>query len=124
MVSIISTAVQADCRHRNTVRFGDGTGGFGISLAYSDDTLTVSVELWTANVVVLAFSDLLSVLDRGVGDISDVVEDFEGELLDSAIRYHYDVPPDPGPDRPRLFRFLNADDEPALEVVARTVHVV
>jgi hypothetical protein len=87
-----------------------------------EDRLVVDVKLWNEIEVSLLFSDTLSVLDRGMGDISDVVESLESEFFDMALAYNYDVAPAQA-DRPRLFQFLSVDGEPALEIVAGSVSV-
>jgi hypothetical protein len=42
--------------------------------------------------------------------------------LDSAIAYHFDVPPE-GTERPKLFHFFNMEGVSAMEVVATSATV-
>jgi len=70
--------------------------------------LEVSCLLWNHTVAVVVFEDALSVLDRGIGDITDACEVDTGEFLDSTIAYHFEVPPEATERPKRRFRAPHA----------------
>jgi hypothetical protein len=87
-----------------------------LSLHRKSQTLVVRLQLWTARVVDVTFSDVLQVVDRAAWTISAVREatDIGSSALTEAVARHYRGEAEHGF---RLFQFLDEDDEPALEVV-------
>jgi len=86
------------------------------------DTFVVSLVAWNKKTIRFCFADMIFVVDRGAGDISDVCEvKAASPFLDEALRIQYEDVPDDHPYR--LFQFLNMDDEPSLEVVAASVEI-
>jgi hypothetical protein len=88
-----------------------------ISYFREQNHLTVKVKTWNDKLLSVLFSDVVGVIDCGLGDISSFVkENGESLFLTTILNQVYESIPD---DQPyHLFQFLNLDDNPCLEIVA------
>lgn len=84
---------------------------------------TVIIAAWNNKLIEIVFSDVEGILDYGLGDISDFVEETEKDaFFEKILSLVYVSVPDDSPYR--LYKFLDLDGQTALEVVASTVNVI
>ena len=84
------------------------------------DGLNVRVRCWNARTLVIRFGDVLGVRELLAGDFSLAVRAATASqsfLQEALVRLFVTVPPDHGYE---VYSFFNNDDEPSLEVVARS----
>jgi len=86
------------------------------------DKFIVRVNAWNEQPLTITFADPLGVADRGIGDISDFVQEsshspFMQEVITRAYeKVHHPIPY-------YLFQFLDLDGEAALEVIATSAKI-
>ena len=87
--------------------------------SYSRDqnNLVVKVKTWNDTYLIITFLDVVGIIDYGIGDISNFVEETEEtSFLKIILNRVYELIPEAPPYR--LFQFLDLDDNPSLEIVA------
>ena len=82
----------------------------------------VRVKAWNEERVLVQFVGTLGLRDRGAWSVSDLCQSpIETPLLLESLRYHFEViPEDHGF---HVFEFLDGDDAPVLEVIAKEVRI-
>jgi hypothetical protein len=93
-----------------------------VSYDRKSDDFVVLIDAWNGTRLTVSFSQCEGVLDLGIGDISDFIEETESDqFFEQIISRIYTNLPDDHPYH--LYQFLGLDGEPVLEVVAETVRV-
>jgi hypothetical protein len=88
-----------------------------ISYFRDERSLTVKLKTWNDKYLSVLFSDVVGIVDYGIGDISNFIEEDEKSLfLKTILDKVYESIPNEQPYR--LFQFLDLDDNPVLEIVA------
>lgn len=86
------------------------------------DLVTIVITAWNGRTITVIFSGVAGVLDYGIGDISDFIEETEEtEFLTETLSRVYDKTPDYHPYR--IYQFLNLDDAPSLEILAESMEI-
>jgi hypothetical protein len=102
------------------VGFADSNLG---SYAKEGDTFVVRVTAWNECTLLVEFSDVIGVRDQLAGSFSGLVADADlsASFLEAVLQLNYEaVPREHGY---RVFSFLNHEELPSLEVVARRCEV-
>lgn len=83
---------------------------------------TVKVSAWNSQLLRVKFTPTVGGSDLSIGDISALCEeDAVSPFMAAVLARLYEATPPPG--QYRLYRFLNLDDQPAMQVVAAGVVV-
>lgn len=94
-----------------------------ISYSRISRTFTVEIRGWNDAPIRAIFEECEGVVDYGLGDISDIVEETEfTDFFRRVFQNVYEIIPDTHPYH--LFQFLNHDGEPAIEIVAIDVKFI
>jgi hypothetical protein len=93
-----------------------------VSYQRTGDEFTVTVKAWNGSRLTVFFKQFEGVLDYGLGDISDFVEESdETPFIKQVIsRIFTETPKE---HTYRVYQFLDLDGEPILEVVAASANV-
>jgi hypothetical protein len=85
-------------------------------------SLTLTLKAWNDDRLRIEFTGVLGLRDLGVGDVSDLCEESDKSVfMEDAIASAYEVVPEEIPYK--LFRLLDLDDQPMMEIVAADVKI-
>lgn len=92
-----------------------------LSYTVKNDTLTLFIERWNAEILEIKFLNYASSLSMNLFGIAEVKEVSESNLLDKVLNEFYEKKPKENPFK--IFQFFNSDDMCALEIVCEGIDI-
>lgn len=92
-----------------------------LSYTVKNDTLTLFIERWNAEILEVKFLNYASSLSMNLYGIAEVKEASESPLLEKVLNEFYEKKPIEHPFK--IFQFFNSDDMCALEIICEGVDI-